>query len=211
LRLFEKVMTKVKICGITNYSDAAFSISCGADFLGFIFTQKSKRVIAPRDAKKIIARLPRRLPKVGVFVDEKESRVKEIAATCGLDHLQFHGDESPGYCSAFAGYRVIKSFRVRDTIDCDRIQAYPVAYFLFDTFDKDAFGGTGKVFDWGLLKSLKGIRHFFVSGGLNTKNVATLIDRVHPFAVDVASGVERRPGVKDLGRVKKFIQAVKGS
>lgn len=204
-------MTKIKICGITNLDDAAFSIFCGADFLGFIFTKKSRRYIAPLDAKKIIARLPRRIAKVGVFVNEKEARVKKIADTCGLDLLQFHGDESPGYCASFKGYRVIKSFRVKDKIDLDRIRAYKAAYLLFDTFDKDVFGGTGNVFDWNMLKSLKGTKkRFFVSGGLTPKNVATLIDRIHPFAVDVASGVETAPGKKDFKLVEKFIRAVKG-
>jgi len=201
-------MTKTKICGITNYSDAAFSVSCGADFLGFIFTKKSKRVIAPLEAKKIIARLPRRILKVGVFVNEKESRVRKIAATCGLDLLQFHGDESPGYCASFAKYRVIKSFRVKDTIDADRIQAYSVAYLLFDAFDKSAFGGTGRAFDWGLLKSYKGARPYFVGGGLTPQNVAALIDDIHPFAVDVASGVESAPGRKDREKMAAFMAAM---
>ncbi|MBI5873985.1 MAG: phosphoribosylanthranilate isomerase [Candidatus Omnitrophica bacterium] len=201
---------RIKICGITNYPDAAFSVSNGAFFIGFIFYKRSLRYITPLKARAIIKRLPKGILKAGVFVNEKEERVKKIADICGLDLLQFHGDEPPGYLAAFKGYSVIKALRIKDKVSAETLKSYNADYFLFDTYQKGAFGGTGQAFDWDILKPLKKTKTpFFVSGGLTPDNASELVRRIGPFAVDVSSGVEKAPGKKDHQLIKKFIKNVK--
>lgn len=209
-------MTKVKICGITNYRDAIFSAKAGADLLGFIFYKQSKRYISPEKAKSIIAKLPKDILKVGVFVDEEQARVEETAGICGLDILQFHGGEDPDYLASFKGYQTIKAFRVGGALSLKGIMACNADFFLFDAYLRDAFGGTGKVFDWDILQPLRRAAQagkiktpFFVSGGLTPDNVGELMKRIGPFAVDVSSGVEVSPGKKDHRLVKEFINEVK--
>ncbi len=203
-------MNRVKICGITNYRDAAFSIKSGADFLGFVFYKKSKRYISPASAKHIIKKLPKRIFKVGVFVNEEQDRVRSIAKSCGLDILQFHGDEKPSYLASFKDWPVIKAIRIKDKIDLAALQAHKPDYFLFDAYKRGIFGGTGESFDWSALKKLNQINTpFFVSGGLSPDNVRQLLMMVRPFCVDVSSGVEKEPGKKDHSLVKKFIHIVK--
>ncbi|HAJ56981.1 MAG TPA: phosphoribosylanthranilate isomerase [Candidatus Omnitrophica bacterium] len=203
-------MTKIKICGITNYRDAAFSVFSGADLLGFIFYKNSLRCILPAKAKAIVQKLPKNVLKVGVFVNEAPEKVKKIADACGLDLLQFHGDESPEYLSSFKDYRTMKAFRVKGKLSLKVLMPYKADFFLFDTYQKDTFGGTGKAFDWGMLKPLKKIKTpFFVSGGLTPDNVCGLIKKIRPFGVDVSSGVEKSPGKKDLKSVKAFIDAAR--
>ncbi len=203
-------MTKVKICGITNQKDAAYCVTSGADFLGFVFYERSPRFITPEAARDIIEDLPPGILKVGVFVNQDAGLVKEIAKTCSLDYLQFHGDESRGYLTAFKPYRVIKALRIKDDSFLSEIDSIDAQLLLFDTFKKEAFGGTGETFDWGLLGLLRKLkRPFIVSGGLTPDNVAELIAKVNPFAVDVSSGVEKSPGRKDHGLVERFITEAK--
>jgi len=204
-------MTKTKICGITNLEDALCAARCGASFLGFVFYKKSPRYVMPSKVANIIKALPKKIIKVGVFVNEKPETVKKIAKECGLDILQFHGDETPEYLSQFKGFEVIKAFRVKDEISPELLKQYSCDIFLFDTFKKGMFGGTRKSFDWSLLQSLKDLnKPFIVSGGLSAENVGLLIRQVHPFGVDVSSGVEKAPGKKDHQLIEKFINAVKG-
>lgn len=205
-------MTRVKICGITTLKDAIFSIREGADFLGFVFTKKSPRYIAPEKARKIIEKIGAPVFKVGVFVNERPQEVKKIAKACRLDFLQFHGDETPAYLKKFKGFATIKALRVRNGISKKEAGSFGEVLLLFDTFDRAAFGGTGKTFDWRPLKALgKTNRPFIVSGGLTPRNVRALVSRIHPFCVDVSSGVEKRPGEKDRRLVKKFIKTVRSS
>lgn len=201
---------KVKVCGITNLEDARHCIACGADFLGFVFYDKSPRFIPVAKARSIIRRLPSDTKKVGVFVNEPADAVRRTAEACGLDLLQFHGDESPAYANAFKGFKVIKAFRIKDRLDIEKLREYRCGYFLFDAYSKSAYGGTGSSFDWKNLLPLKkeGMR-FFVSGGLNCWNVEGLLGIFKPFAVDVSSGVERSAGKKDRQKVKEFIRLVK--
>ena len=203
-------MVKVKICGITNLEDAQVSVKAGCDALGFVFYRRSPRYISPEKAKSIIANISGRATKIGVFVNSKEERIKNIAKSLGLDILQFHGKESPDFCAKFKGYKIIKTFRVRDRIERKQLQRYRVFAYLFDTFVSTKAGGTGKVFNWQLVKHLKGIkRPIFLSGGLTEDNVATAIKAVKPGWVDVSSSVESRPGKKDYKKVIKFIEAAK--
>lgn len=204
-------MTKVKICGITNLDDALSCASLGADFLGFVFYQKSPRFIPPDAAASVAAHLPPGVLKVGVFVNEKPQVVRRTAESCGLDFLQFHGDETPAYLKKFKEFRVIRAVRVKGRRSLLGLKDYTPEFFLFDTFAEGRFGGTGEPFDWRLLESLKKLKiPFFVSGGLTPDNVGRLLERIRPYAVDVSSGVEQGPGKKDRALVRKFIEAVKG-
>lgn len=204
------VRIKAKICGITNTEDALASIKAGCDALGFVFYKKSPRYIDPKKARDIIMGLPKNVIKVGVFVNSNEETVKRIAKTCGLDILQFHGDESPEFCSRFKDYKVIKAFRIKDGLDLESILRYHPFAFLFDTYTETQIGGSGKSFDWKLIRHVDGIkRPIFLSGGLTEKNVRQAIDCVRPDWVDVSSSVEIIPGKKNHKKVENFIRAAK--
>jgi phosphoribosylanthranilate isomerase len=203
-------MVKVKICGITNLKDAKAAVDRGCDALGFVFYKKSPRYIAPQEAKEIIANLPKDAIKIGVFVNAGEKTIKDIAHFCGLDILQFHGNESVEFCQRFDNYKVIKAFKIKDKLDLPKILEYKTFAYSFDTFVKSKAGGTGKKFNWKLLKALKGIKKpIFLSGGINAKNVKDAIKTVHPDWVDVSSSLESSPGKKDHKKVREFIEAVK--
>lgn len=205
-------MTKVKICGLTNLEDARTAVSCGADFLGFIFYKKSPRYIAPEKAALITVSLVPDVFKVGVFVNEKPELVRQVASLCRLDFLQFHGDETPAYLKPFKDFRTIRAVRVKNRLPEAALRKYAPSFFLFDTYERGRYGGTGKTFDRKVFEGLKKLKQpFFVSGGLTPENVRLLVGRLRPYAVDVSSGVEKRPGVKDKALVKKFIAAVKGT
>lgn len=204
---------KVKICGITNLEDAKAALDSGADALGFVFYQKSPRYIAPQKARAIIKQLPQGAIKVGVFVNSQEKTIKDIAKLCGLGILQFHGNESWQFCAKFKGYKVIKAFRIKDKPDLRKISRYKTFAYLFDTFVKSQTGGTGKKFNWKLIKhAISNIkRPFFLSGGLTAENVKEAIKYLRPDWVDVSSSAEIRPGKKDRRKVKKFLKAAKNS
>jgi phosphoribosylanthranilate isomerase len=198
----------VKICGITNIADARAAVEAGADFLGFVFYAESQRFISPQAARKIIRQLPRTPQKVGVFVNETPERVKAIAGECGLDLLQFHGDESREYLKGFRGYRLIKAIRVQNAASFRKAGGLKPDFFLFDTFKKGIFGGTGAAFDWRLFEKISRIKTpFFISGGLTPENVGVLLRRVAAYGVDVSSGVEARPGKKSAQLIKEFVKA----
>lgn len=201
---------RVKVCGITNLEDAKASVGAGCDALGFVFCRKSPRYVPPRKARDMIRQLPDNILKIGVFVNPREKTVRHIAKYCGLNMLQFHGRESREFCIRFKGYKIIKAFRVKDKIDCGNILKYKTFAYLFDTFAGARPGGTGKVFDWKLVRHIDGItRPIFLSGGLTAVNVRKAIETVRPQWVDVSSSVEIKPGKKDGKKVKEFIRAAK--
>jgi phosphoribosylanthranilate isomerase len=204
-------MVKVKICGITNLKDALDAARLGCDGLGFVFYKKSPRYIAPERVKIIVSKLAPQLIKIGVFANAREKTVKSIAKLCNLDMLQFHGDESPKFCVRFAKHKVVKVFRMRNKIDLRQVLRYKTFAYLFDTFEKSKIGGTGKKFNWSsLARKVAGInRPLFLSGGLNEKNVRQAIKIVNPAWVDVSSSVEKKAGIKDRDKVRKFIETVK--
>jgi phosphoribosylanthranilate isomerase len=205
-------LVKVKICGITNLEDALNSVNAGCDALGFVFYHKSPRYIIPEKAKQIIKYLPAHILKIGVFVNAREKNIKRIARLCGLDILQFHGNESADFCRKFNGYKIIKAFRVRDRIVIRNLSDYKNFAYLFDTFTKAKAGGTGRKFDWNLVRHLDGLhKPVFLSGGLNVDNVKEAMKQVRPTWVDVSSSVEVKPGKKDQKKVREFINAVKSS
>ncbi len=203
-------MVRVKICGITNLEDALEIAGFKPDALGFIFYKKSPRYIRPDKARGIIRHIPKSIKKVGIFVDGKENNIKRIAKDLKLDMLQFHGNESEEFCNKFRSYKIIKAFRIKDRIDFRSILSYKTYAYLFDTFVKSKIGGTGKKFNWALIRYLSGFRKsIFLSGGLDAKNIQVAIKQAHPDWVDVSSSVEIKPGKKDYKKVKEFIEAVR--
>ena len=204
-------MTKIKICGITNKVDAKLAAGLGVDMIGFIFYNKSKRYVEPHAAKDIASQLPLGIEKVGVFVDEKKESVWRIAEDVRLDILQFHGDESPEYCDCFKDkYKVIKAFRLKDKNSLKKVNNYNVNFYLFDTYKRDLAGGTGKTFDWGILKDFESLKTpVILSGGLTVENVLSAVKKLAPYAVDVSTGIEESPGEKDPVLMKRFVENIR--
>lgn len=205
-------MVRVKICGITNLEDALYAVQSGADALGFVFYKKSPRYIRPRDAKKIIEKLPGFVKKVGVFVNTSQTTVRKIAQDLKLDMLQFHGNESENFCKRFTDFKVIKTFRVKDKNSLKDVDKYDVWAYLFDSYSPQKFGGTGERFNWRVLEDTKKLRKIiFLSGGLSPSNVAKAVEVFSPDWVDASSCLEKYPGKKDSLKVKRFIYKSKGS
>jgi len=203
-------MVRVKVCGITRYEDAATAVRLGVDALGFIFAP-SPRQISPEIAREIIRALPPFVKTVGVFVNERLDVVRQIIRLCGLDLVQFHGEESPEACGEFMP-RAIKAFRVRDGSVLPSIRPYQgrIRAVLLDAFSHERHGGTGKTFGWDIAVMAKGFRiPVILSGGLNPSNIVDAILTVNPFAVDVNSGIEERPGKKDPVLMEVFMTEIK--
>jgi phosphoribosylanthranilate isomerase len=204
-------MVKVKICGITNWADAKAAVDAGANFLGFNFYRKSPRYIAPAAAARIIRRLPKGIRTVGVFVNEPEAMIVATAERAGLDELQLHGDESPAMVERLSRkLPVIKALRIRGALRPSQLKKFESAHaILLDGFDAKQYGGTGKTFDWRLVRNAGTKTRIFLAGGLHAENVQEAIAVSHPYAVDVCSGIEARPGKKDRRRMRAFLQAAK--
>lgn len=201
--------TRVKICGITSKDDAFKAIKFGADALGFVFCKKSPRYLSPSRARNIVEILPPFVSIVGVFVDEKIGAIRDIAGFVGLNAVQLHGDEDHHFCHRLKRYqvlRIIKGFRVNEAFDFGSVKKFDVDGYLFDTYQEGVLGGTGKVFNWELLKAADVRGTVILSGGLTPENVAEAVRIVKPFAVDVSSGVEKAPGEKDHHKLQAFIQ-----
>ena len=196
-------MIGVKICGITSLKDAIMAGNYGASALGFIFYKNSPRYISPQLLKTWIFKVPSNLKKVGVFVNKDVDKVNKISGDLNLDMVQLHGDESPEYCNQMIK-PVIKVFKVNNEFDPTVLNDYPVSAFLFDTYKKESYGGTGESFDWQSISNLNTEIPVILSGGLNAENILEGIEVVTPSAVDVNSGVESEPGVKDAEKVKYF-------
>ncbi len=201
-------MPRVKICGITNLEDARHAADCGADALGFVFFSGSPRFVKPETALDIISGLPPLLTTVGLFVNESPERIRDIAAFCGLDSVQLHGDEAPHQCS-YPPRRVIKALRLHDGLSDDALSAYRVAALLLDAYMPDKFGGTGQRCDWQRAAVIAARRRVILAGGLTPDNVAEAVTSVRPYGVDVSSGVEKQPGKKDPEKVARFIRTAK--
>lgn len=204
-------MPKVKICGNTRAEDVRLAHELGADYLGLIFTESKRRV--SRDvAGSLIQTLPEFKNFVGVFSNQSKEVVLSTVQDLGIRILQFHGEETALYCRFFMekGYEVIKTFRIKDRMSLKRIGEYNVTAFLFDTYSSDEKGGTGIPFDWELIEDRPYVHEkLFLAGGLNSRNLRQAIQKIHPFAVDVASGVEASPGKKDPKLLEEFIQIVR--
>lgn len=197
--------TKIKICGITNLEDARYASGALVDYLGFIFYEKSPRFIDPAEAGAIINWIEGP-EKVGVFVNQSIDEVNTIAKQSGLDFVQLHGDESLEYCQLI-DKPIIKAIHISSGTDASELMEQAQLYaevsefLLFDTKIDGLWGGTGQTFDWSILNNIPPDTRFFLSGGLNPDNVKRAINKVNPFAIDVSSGVEEEPGLKDFEKI----------
>jgi phosphoribosylanthranilate isomerase len=204
-------MTRTKICGMTNLEDAEHAAGLGAWAIGLIHHADSPRFVAPEVAERIGAALRRRCEIAGVFVNSPMEEVVDAAERAHLSLLQFHGEEGPSFCAEArrrTGAKVIKAFRVRSTDEVHAAGAFRTDLHLFDTYRKGVRGGTGASFDWGLLAGRRSKIPMVLAGGLTPENVGNAIETVHPYAVDVVTGVEASPGRKDPDKVAAFLEAV---
>lgn len=208
-------MVKVKVCGITNIGDALKAIEFGADALGFNFYPPSPRFVSPDGIQMILAEIPPRVCNIALFVNEPKERVKETIAGAVLPDgrqpftgLQFHGEENQEYCRGWE-LKVVKAFRIKDRESLADIYEFPADLYLLDSW-APGYGGSGSSFPWAWVEGLRGDK-LVLAGGLDTRNVQDAIRRVHPYGVDVCTGVEARPGIKDHGKLKEFILAAKSA
>jgi phosphoribosylanthranilate isomerase len=196
---------RVKICGLTNSEDARHAIASGADALGFVLYKGSPRYLAPEQARRLIAELPPFVTSVGLFVNEEPASIREMIRYCGFDTVQLHGDEPPDACS-YPPCRVIKALRLGAGVNDETFAAYPVSALLLDACVAGEYGGTGQRCDWPTAARIAARHRLILAGGLTPDNVAEAVRRVRPYAVDVSSGVEKEPGVKDPEKVASFIR-----
>ncbi len=203
--------TKIKFCGITSLPDAERAVSAGAWAIGLIFWPSSPRACPPEEAPAIAAALKRRAEVVGVFVNPTLDELAATADAVGLTMLQLHGEEGPSFCEEArrrTGCKVIKAARVRSRADIQALAQFHTDYHLLDSYLAGHRGGTGETFSWELARAHRATAPLILSGGLTPENVAGAIAAVEPFAVDVASGVERSPGRKDPAKLEAFAAAV---
>ena len=205
----QSCMVKVKICGMTRLEDTLLAAKEGADAVGFIFYKKSPRHVSAKTVKTIVEALPPFIETIGVFVNESADRINRIADSCRLSAVQLHGNESPAFCKKIRR-KVIKAVRVKGQDSFHGLSSYKVSAFLLDSYSDQQQGGTGETFDWRLVSEGKKYGPVILAGGLDSSNVAHAIQKVKPYGVDVCSGVEKSPGVKDPTKLKAFIKAVKG-
>jgi phosphoribosylanthranilate isomerase len=207
--------TRIKMCGITREKDVEAGVAAGLDALGFIFYEKSPRNVEPDFVRSVVAKMPPFVSCVGVFVDRDRQELEELIEYCGLSHAQLHGNEDPKYCERVERFvspcRVVKAFRVSgESIPSDFTPYDTTVHgYLLDTYVKGVAGGTGETFDWRIIRKLNLRRPIILAGGLSPENVAEAIQSVAPFAVDVNSGVEIEPGIKDHVKLAEFVRNVR--
>jgi phosphoribosylanthranilate isomerase len=193
------------MCGITRLDDALAACESGANALGFIFVPSSPRYISPEAAGKIIAELPPFAVPVGVFVNESRERIGEFIGTSGIRAIQLHGEEAPAETRGYT-VPVVKGFRVGRGFSVASLDRYDVSACLLDAYSEQAHGGTGETFDWSVAVEAGRSRRIILGGGLNPLNVFEAVARVRPYGVDVSSGIEVSPGVKDARRMREFVR-----
>jgi len=198
----------VKICGITRAEDAALAVSLGATAIGFIFWPSSPRAISPLRARRIVAALPASVTTVGVFVDAGRDEIEATADEANLQAVQLHGDETPHLARSLSR-RVIKAMALTEDID-ERVIEWPGTMLLLDAHDLEKRGGTGRVIDWDRAAAIARARDIILAGGLGPANVAAAVARVRPAGIDVSSGVESSPGIKDPGKLRALFDALAG-
>jgi len=204
-------MVRVKICGITNAADALAAVEAGANLLGFNFYEKSARFLTQGAAAKIRKHLPKNVEAVGIFVDKPAADVAALCRSLKLDAAQLHGDEPPEVVAELSHtIPVIKAFRVEPDFPLKTLDEYQSVFaFLFDAAHTGQYGGTGRTSDWDVARRAAKDHRIILAGGLKVENVAAAVRIVRPYGVDVASGVESKPGKKDHGRLREFIQEVR--
>jgi len=203
-------VTRIKICGITDPDDARNAALLGADAIGLNFYEKSPWCIDVSRASRIIESIPAFVSVVGVFVNHPNPQgLEDLALSLGLHAVQLHGNETPDYCSMIQKVKVIKAFRVDAGFRVESLRSYGNTMFLLDSGSGTQFGGTGRVFDWDQAYGANAFGWIILAGGLTSDNVEDALSRLHPFAVDVSSGVEYSPGRKDYEKRRHFIEAVR--
>lgn len=207
-------MTRVKICGITTVEDGLAAAEAGADFVGLILYPPSPRSVTAEEAASIAQKVRQASAvtrTVGVFVDRDVNQVAQIAERCGLDAVQLHGREPPEDVDALMkkGLMVFKAFRVRDSDSLEALGRYGPSAYLLDAYVREQHGGTGQRFDWSLATAAKAHGPILLAGGVTPGNVAQAVERIQPWGVDTASGVEVGPGRKDHEEVRRFVRAVR--
>ena len=202
------LIPKVKICGITNYKDAAAAVDMGADLLGFNFYPKSPRFVSPEKAVKVINKLPGSIDIVGVFVNASLEQISETKNLCQLDWVQLHGDEDPQFCQLLLSHNVktMKAIRVKDQSDIQRAENYFTDAILLDAFDPERYGGTGLTFDWNVIGHIT--KRVFLAGGINQDNAAEAI-KLGVYGIDVCSGIEAEPGKKDHKKMEELFENIR--
>lgn len=201
--------TRIKICGITRLEDAKVAANLGVDALGFIFHPQSPRFIPPEQARNIIRQLPPMINRVGVFVNQTRETIMQIATQCGIDTVQLHGNETPEFCDTIS-LPVIKSFSIRPDSDISKLKEYRTQGILLDTWAPGMQGGSGVTFDWNIARKACGMfSNIILAGGLGPTNLEDALRMVDPFAVDINSGVEIMPGVKNPHKIRDVVKIVK--
>jgi len=202
------LITKVKICGITNYEDAAAATEMGADLLGFNFYAKSPRYVSPEKVAAIVRKLPAFIDVAGVFVNGTIEQVREIASQCQLDWIQLHGEETPEFCRwlTYDTAKLMKALRIKDTRDLQQVDDYSTDAILLDAYDPKRHGGTGITFDWNVIGHIG--RRIFLAGGINPSNAVAAVE-LGVYGIDVCSGVEARPGKKDHKKMKALFESIR--
>jgi phosphoribosylanthranilate isomerase len=201
-------MPRIKICGFTRREDLQIAVEAGVDAIGLVFYPPSPRSVTIEQAEALTADLPPFITVTGLFVNATKQEIAETCSRCRLDLIQLHGDESAKECLELPR-RVIKAIRVETEADLAGLDRYPVSGLLLDAKAKGLYGGSGQSFDWSLLSAYNSPAPLILAGGLDPDNVAQAIRQVRPYAVDVSSGVESEPGVKNREKVLGFIQEVK--
>jgi phosphoribosylanthranilate isomerase len=202
-------VTRIKICGVTRPDDARNAALLGAAAVGLNFHPESPRLVTAEQAARIIDVLPPFVSSVGVFVNYPDPQaLEDFAVSLGLDAVQLHGDESPEYCSMITRVKVIKALRVGESFKVQNLAHYRVSGFLLDAYRSGSYGGTGHTFEWDRAAGANAFGHIVIAGGLNPGNVGEAIGQLHPFGVDVSSGVESSPGEKDYDLMQQFVDAV---
>ncbi len=202
------LIVKVKICGITNYDDAAAALDMGADLLGFNFYPESPRFIPPEKAIEIINKLPAFIDLAGIFVNASIDQIHETKNLCQLDWVQLHGDENPQFCRELLSHnvKVMKALRVKDSSDIKKADEYFTDAILLDAFNPEKYGGTGLTFDWNIIGHIG--KRVFLAGGINPDNAADAV-KLGVYGIDVCSGIESEPGKKDHKKMKKLFDNIK--
>ncbi|MAF54574.1 MAG: phosphoribosylanthranilate isomerase [Deltaproteobacteria bacterium] len=200
----------IKICGLTSLEQALSCVELGADWLGLNCWSGSSRYITAEKALEIVDGLPESVSTVGVFVNESTDTLESIMRETGIDLAQLHGDETPENCKKIT-VPWFKAFRVSPSFQPQRIQDYGGETFLLDAYSKTHYGGSGQKIDWELASTVSAMGKLILAGGLAPENVADAVNKVRPWGVDVCSGVESEPGIKDLLKVKEFINNIRNS
>lgn len=212
---------RLKVCGVTRIQDADVAASLGVDYLGLNFFKGSKRYVAPANAKQIVDAVGARVQCVGLFVDAKAEDIRQVAQSTGIQIVQLHGDEPPAMAAELAPLKVIRVFRwrsadesaplIRRHLDIARSTGVLPFALLIDSFSEGSFGGTGRRFDWSTFDPTTIPLPYLLAGGLDPDNVAEAIATLRPWGVDVASGVESSPGIKDVAKLRSFVNAVRSA